>query len=230
MSSARPHRLISEEGDRSRAQQEALGREQGACVTKEMQVRRKAQEIQGLPRQLGTPAPNGPKIPSADKGILSATRSKQAGRRLQTGSGKPGLFRSEQPRCFSEGLDERKTLAQEFFWRDLGVWPPPTQTLRGLPRLVAQDTRWILVTQLGPLRRWGLVSTEGWGQEVHSSKLGRNKHEGFPAAWVSSRSTPPAPRRIPRPLAPYLILATRFQVSTAVPTSQMNKPRLTVVK
>lgn len=35
------------------------------------------QEIQGLPQSLGTMAPNGHKIPEADKGILSATGSSE---------------------------------------------------------------------------------------------------------------------------------------------------------
>ena len=84
VSSACPHHLVSDEGDTRWAQQEAFGREQAACVAEEIQVRHKAQESQGLPRQLGTPAPNGPKIPSADKGILSATGSSR-----QVGGCKP---------------------------------------------------------------------------------------------------------------------------------------------
>lgn len=79
VSGACPHHLISEEGGRRRARQEALRRERGACVTKEMLSKTQgsdlAQEIQGLPQQLGTLAPNSPKIPSADKGILSAPSS-----------------------------------------------------------------------------------------------------------------------------------------------------------
>ena len=50
-------------------QQEALCKGPGTCVTKGMlsktQGSDSVQETQGLPQQLGTPAPNGPKIPSA---------------------------------------------------------------------------------------------------------------------------------------------------------------------
>lgn len=60
-------------------QQEALRREPGTCVTKgilnHIQGSDSVQEMQGLPQQLGTPAPNGPKIPSADKRILCAAGS-----------------------------------------------------------------------------------------------------------------------------------------------------------
>ena len=71
-----PSHLISEEGGGRQVQQEALCKGPGTCVTKGMlskaQGSDSVQEMQGLPQQLGTPAPNGPKIPSADEGILSA--------------------------------------------------------------------------------------------------------------------------------------------------------------
>ena len=60
--------------------QKARRRELGTCVTKRMLSKTPGsdlvQETQGLPQQLGTPAPNGPKIPSGDKGILSAAGSR----------------------------------------------------------------------------------------------------------------------------------------------------------
>lgn len=72
---ALPDHLISEEGGGRQVQQEALCKGPGTCVTKGMlsktQGSDSVQETQGLPQQLGTPAPNGPKIPSADEGILS---------------------------------------------------------------------------------------------------------------------------------------------------------------
>lgn len=79
MSSTCPHHLISEEGGGRWVHQEALQRgARNLCHQKDAEQDTGsdlAQEMQGLPQQLGTPAPNGPKIPSADKRILSAIGS-----------------------------------------------------------------------------------------------------------------------------------------------------------
>lgn len=95
---------VSEQGGGRQVPQRALRRELGTRVTKGMLSKTPGsglvQEIQGLPQQLGTPAPNGPKIPSADKGILSAPGSSGAGRRLETGGGKPASFCSDWPGSF----------------------------------------------------------------------------------------------------------------------------------
>lgn len=148
---------VSEQGGGRQVPQRALRRELGTRVTKGMLSKTPGsglvQEIQGLPQQLGTPAPNGPKIPSADKGILSAPGSSR-----QVGGWKPE----------GESLHLSALIGQVVFgvpfpgasrrvggllWQDLPVRLPPTQAPEVSPSR-GPDTSCNLVTQLRSLGRW----------------------------------------------------------------------------
>lgn len=201
-------------GRRGRRRQEALRREQGARVTKEMLSKTPAsdlaQEIQGLPQQLGTPAPNSP------QNTLSGYRE-SLGRWVGGWSPdpsapiSPGAF----PGTFPRILDGGRTAPQGVLLpRDLRLGPPqaclsqsPGCQLDPGPSAVASQG-------VGSRGRCRL------GQEGGSLEVGR----------TSSRRARPTSRTPTRPLARHLFPAIRSQVSTAVPTSQMNKLRLPVVR
>lgn len=143
---------------RRQVQQGALQRELGACLPKGRLSYAPGsnwvQEIQGLPQQLGTPAPNGPKIPSADKGIVStAGSSGQVGGCEREGENLdlstligPGIFLS----TFPKSLDGSRTLHQGASLAGPTCQVASVSSPYSSPLLEAQDASKIWFIQLWP--------------------------------------------------------------------------------